>query len=396
MDFSFTPEQEAFRKEVREFLEKEVPPKWKELGYQVWEEDDESWAITREWNRKLGEKGWLALTWPKEYGGSERSHIDQLILDEEMFRCGTPTGIETAITIGWVCPTITLFGSEEQKKKYLLKAAKGDVIFCLGYSEPEAGSDLASVRTGAVEEDDCYVINGQKVYTTVAHRADYCWLAARTDPEASKHQGSSMFLIDMKTPGIDVRPLINMVGFHSYNEVFFDNVRVPKDTLVGKKNMGWYQLAVALDFERTHVGLPAEVKRVILELVKYCKETKRNGKPLSDDPVIKKKLAELMVDTEVLRTLCYRSVSLQNKGKNPSYESSMTKVFSTDILDRVATFGTEILGPFAQLDRGSRWAPLGGQLARSYLSSFSVGIGGGTSEIQRNIIAMRGLDMPRK
>lgn len=396
MDFRFTPEQEEFRLEVREYLQKEVPRKWKEFGYQIWEETDESWAITREWNRKLGKKGWLALTWPEEYGGLGRSPIDQLILDEEMAAIGTPTGIEAAITIGWVCPTIFIFGTEEQKKKYLPPAARGNLLFCLGYSEPNAGSDLAAVRTTAVEDGDEFVINGQKVWTTIAHRADYCWLAARTDPDAPKHKGVSMLIVDMKSPGITIRPLINILGFHSFNEVFFDDVHIPKENLVGEKNRGWYQLAMALDFERSGVGMPARGKQTIKGLVQYCKETKRNGKLLVDDPAIRRKLAQLAVDTEVLRLLCYRITWMQSKSETPNYEASVTKVFGSELLHRLANVGMQILGPYSQLDRGSKWAALRGEMLRSYLTSPSMNIGGGTSEIQRSIIAMRGLGLPRK
>ncbi|MBW1641536.1 MAG: acyl-CoA dehydrogenase family protein [Deltaproteobacteria bacterium] len=396
MDFGFTKEQEAFRLEVREYIEKEMPQKWEALGYTVWEETDESWAITQEWNRKLGAKGWLALTWPEEYGGLGRSPVDQLILDEEMAAAGTPTGVETMITIGWVCPTIMLFGTDEQKKKYLPPAARGELTFCLGYSEPDAGSDLAAVSTAAVEDGDTFVVNGQKVWTSIAHRADYCWLAARTDPDAPKHKGVSMFVVDMKSPGITVRPLINILGFHSFNEVFFDNVIIPKESLVGEKNNGWYQLAIALDFERSGVGGPARMKQVIDGLVQYCKETKRNDTPLWKDKGIQQELARLAVDAEVLRLLCYRITWLQINKKTPNYEASVTKVFGSELLDRLSNVGMRILGPYSQLDRGSKWAQLHGGITRSYLNSPSMGIGGGTSEIQRSIIAMRGLGLPRK
>ena len=396
MDFTFTPEQEAFRREVREFLHREVPSRWTELAYMIWEEDDESWAITRVWNRKLGEKGWLALTWPKEYGGQGRSPIDQLILDEESARAGTPSGIETMMTIGWVCPTIMIFGTEEQKRTYLPAAARGEIAFCIGYSEPGAGSDLASISTTAVVQGDAFVINGQKVWTTIAHRADYCWLAARTDPQARKHQGISMLIVDMKTPGITVRPLINILGFHSFNEIFFDDVRIPQANLVGQKNQGWYQLVVALDFERSLVSTPASLQQTIEMLVRYCRETRRNGQKLANDPTIRRKLAYLAVQVEALRLLCYRVTWMQALGKLPSYEASVTKVFASDLLGIAAETGMEILGPFSQIDRGSPWAPLQGRILRSYLTSFSIGIGGGTSEIQRNIIAMRGLGLPRK
>lgn len=394
MDFRFTAEEEAFRTEVHGYLQREIPDRWKELGYGVWEETDESWAITKAWNRKLGDRGWLALTWPREYGGQARSHIDQLILDEEMAYVGTPTGIETMMTIGWVCPAIMIFGTEEQKKSYLRRAAAGEIVFCIGYSEPGAGSDLASLQTRAIEDGDHYVINGQKIFTTIAHRADYCWLAARTDPHAPKHRGISIFVVDMKTQGITVHPLINMLGFHSFNEVFFDDVRIPRESLVGLKNRGWYQLAVALDFERSGVAIPAASKRAIEELVMYCAERKRNGQPLAQDPITRGRLAELAVESEVLRMLCYRVAWLQSKGMVPNYEASMSKVFGSDLLYRVANVGMQILGLHCQLDRGSKWAPLGGRIARAYLTALSIGIGGGTSEIQRSIIAIRGLGLP--
>jgi len=396
MEFRFSPEQEQFRMEVRDFLEREVPESWKVLGYGVWEETDESWAITTAWNRKLGEKGWLSLTWPKEHGGQERPYFDQLILDEEMARIGTPSGIESAITIGWVCPTIMAFGSEAQKNLILPRASKGDLYFCLGYSEPDAGSDLAAVQTTAVEDGDDFVVNGQKVWTTIGHRADYCWLVARTDLDAPKHKGLSMFIVDMKTPGIKVRPLINILGFHSFNEVFFDNVRISKENLVGKQNMGWYQLAMALDYERSGVGTPAAIRRMVNDLVQFCKKNKRNGTLLSEDPVIRTKLAKIAVDAEILRLMCYRVSSIQTKGNVPNYEASLTKVFASELLDRMANVGLDILGPFGQLDRGSKLAPFNGGFVRSFLQSPSMGVGGGTSEIQRNIIAMRGLGLHRQ
>jgi hypothetical protein len=205
-----------------------------------------------------------------------------------------------------------------------------------------------------------------------------------------------MFVVDMKTPGITVRPLINICGFHSFNEVFFDDVRVPKEALVGEKNQGWYELAVALDFERSGVSIPASLDQVLLSLAAWCRQTRRNGRLLSEDPVIRQKLARLAVEVEVLRLFCYRVAWLQSRGKIPGYEASVAKLYVSELLERVSNVGMEILGPFGQLDRGSKWAPLNGLMPRSYLTAPSMGIGGGTSEIQRNIIAMRGLGLPRK
>ncbi len=395
MDFRFSEEEEAFRQEVREWLKKEIPPRWFELSPGVWEETEESWAISRQFHRKLGQKGWLAPAYPKEYGGLELSHTKRLILAEELAYNRAPVSVEVEITVNWVAPTIMLFGTEKQKKDYVTRVAKGDIIFCLGYSEPNAGSDLAALQTRAVEVGDYYVINGQKIWCSYGHLADYCWLAARTDPNAPKHKGISMFIVDMKTPGITIRPLINILNRHSFNEVFFDDVRIPKENLVGQKNNGWYQLVIALDYERSSVGTAAAQQRVIEELVKYAKETKVNGEPIANDPLIRNALAEVTVANEVLRMMCYRIAWMYSKNLHPSYESSMAMVFSSEVTRRVADVGMRILGHYGALDRESKWAPLNAMIMRMYLSSVSIGVGGGTNEIQRTIIAVRGLGLPR-
>jgi len=247
MDFRFTEEEEAFRKEVQAWLKEVIPQRWYDLGPGIWEETEESWAISRTFQKKLGQKCWLAPGYPKHYGGSEMTIGKQLVLSEELARADAPVSVDTAIAVGWVGPTIRLFGNDEQKEKYVKGVASGDMVFCLGYSETEAGSDLAALKTAAIEDGDEYVINGQKIWTSYAHYADYCWLAARTDPNAErKYDGVSMFVVDMKSPGITVRPIINLMERHSFNEVFFDNVRVPKENLVGEKNKGWYELMIAL------------------------------------------------------------------------------------------------------------------------------------------------------
>ena len=396
MDFKFTNEEEAFREEVCQWLKKEIPQRWIELDPGIWEETEESWALSRQFQRKLGQKGWMAPAYPKEYGGLEMSHMKRLILAEELAYSRAPVSIEVEITVNWVTPTIMLYGTEKQKKEYVTRVARGDLIFCLGYSEPDAGSDLAALQTRAAEDGDEYVINGQKTWCSYGHYADYCWLAARTDPDASKHKGISMFVVDMKTPGITVRPLINILNRHSFNEVFFDDVRIPKDNLVGEKNRGWYQLAVALDFERSSIGTAAINQRIIEELVQYAKETKCNGGTLADDPLIRNELAGVAVENEVLRMMCYRIAWMFSKGLHPSYESSMSMLFGSELIRRLGNVGMRILGPYGQLDVGSKWAVLNARIMRMYLSSISLGVGGGSNEIQRNIIAMRGLGLPRQ
>ncbi len=396
MDFRFTADEEAFRQEVRQWLEQEIPERWIELDPGVWEETEESWGLAREFQRKLGQKGWLAPAYPKEYGGLELSHMKRLILAEELAYSRAPLSIEVEVTVNWVAPSIMLFGTEEQKKDYATAVAKGDIIFCLGYSEPDAGSDLASLQTRAVEVGDEYVINGQKTWCSYGHLADYCWLAARTDPDASRHEGISIFIVDMKTPGITIRPLINILDRHSFNEVFFDEVRIRKENLVGQKNKGWYQLMIALDFERSSIGYAAGNQRIIEELVQYVKETSRNGEPLAQDLLIRNELAQVVVENEVARMMAYHIAWMFSKGLHPSYESSMSMVFISEVMRRTANTGMQILGHYGELDRDSKWTVMNARIMRMCLSSLSIGVGGGSNEIQRNIIAIRGLGLPRR
>ena len=396
MDFRFSEDEEAFRQEVRQWLRDEIPQRWIELDPGIWEETEESWALARGFQRRLGEKGWLAPAFPREYGGLELSHMKRLVLAEELAYNRAPVSVEVEITVNWVAPSIMLFGSEQQKKDYVTRIARGEMIFCIGYSEPDAGSDLASLKTRAVEESDGYVINGQKIWCSYGHLADYCWLAVRTDPEAPRHQGISVFIVDMKTPGITVRPLINILNHHSFNEVFFDDVRIPKENLVGRKNNGWYQVMIALDFERSSVGWAASNRRIIEELIEYARNTRRNGLPLASDPLIRNQLAQLVVENEVARMMAYRIAWMYSRGLYPSYESSMSMVFISEATRRTADAGMRILGHYGELDRDSKWAVMNARLMRMCLSSLSIGVGGGSNEIQRNIIAMRGLGLPRK
>lgn len=396
MDFEFTEDEAAFRRQVRQWLEQEIPQRWIELDPGIWEETEESWALAREFQRKLGQKGWLAPAYPKQYGGLELSHMKRLILAEELAYSRAPLSIEAEVTVNWVAPSIMLFGTEKQKRDYVTSIAKGDIIFCLGYSEPNAGSDLASLQTRAVEVGDEYVINGQKTWCSYGHLADYCWLAARTNPDASRHEGISIFIVGMKTPGITVRPLVNILNCHSFNEVFLDDVHIPKENLIGQKDNGWYHLMIALDFERSSIGYAAANQRIIEELIKYAKETTRNGKPLASDPLIRNELAQLAVENEVARMMAYRIAWMFSKGLHPGYESSISMVLLSEVMRHTANVGLRILGHYGELDRDSKWTIMNARIMRMCLSSLSIGVGGGSNEIQRNIIAMRGLGLPRK
>jgi alkylation response protein AidB-like acyl-CoA dehydrogenase len=396
MDFSFTAEEEAFRKEVQVWLKAAIPQRWRELPTGFWQETDESWQISRQFQKELGSRGWLAPAYPVEYGGAGLGHIKRLILAEELTYQDAPVGIETEITVNWVGMALQHFGSEQQKKDYLTRIAKGDIVFCLGYSEPNAGSDLASLQTRAVEKGDDYIVNGQKIWCSYAHFADYCWLGAITDPELPKHRNMSMFVVDMKNPGISVRPLINVLGCHSFNEVFFDDVRTPINSLVGVKNNGWFQLAMALDFERSGVQTAAANKLLLDHMVAYARAHERDGKLLSKDPILRNLLAEMSLEIEVARMLCYRIAWIYSQGGHSNYESSQAMVFGSELLRRISDAGMKVLGQYGQLTTGSHRAVGKAEMCRSYLASLSIGVGGGTNEIQRNIIAMRGLGLPRK
>lgn len=366
-----------------------------ELAVGMWEEDEEIWAIARDFERKMAEKGWLAPGYPSRYGGMDATSMEQAILSEEKAYAGAPTTMSDILAAGWVGPTILMFGTEEQKERYVGGIGRGELVFCLGYSEPGAGSDLAAVQTLAVEDGGYYIINGQKIFTSLAHHADYCWLAARTDRDAPKHRGISMFVVDMKTPGISVRPLINILGAHHFNEVFFDDVRVPKENMVGEKNRGWYTLAAALNFERSVVYLPAANRRIIENLVSYARQTPWQGRVLADNPLVRHKLAEMAVENEVCRLLCYRVVWMQTRGLVPAYETSMSYLNTAELTRQLAHTAMEILGLYGQLDKHSKWAPLKGEIKNLSLAALALGIGGGTSEIQRNLIATMGLGLPR-
>ena len=391
MEFRFNVEEEAFRTEVREFLKAELTPGWQDQ----FDNDTEFLAeqqsqFARQFNKKLAQRRWLTLPWPEEYGGLQASIMQQMVYNEEMAYQGAPTGLNMGVA--WVGPSLMIYGSEEQKKRFLPAIANHDEIWCTLYSEPEAGSDLASLQTRAVKDGDEWVINGQKIWTSGAHRSNWGWLAARTDSEAPKHKGISMFILPMDSPGISVRPLINMAGMHGFNEVFFEDVRIPANYIVGQENNGWYQLAVALDFERSSVAGVARARRSWEELVSFSKEHRSF---VEARPEVRHRLAEIGVELEAGQNLCYRVASLQQAGKIPNYEASIAKLYSSELGLRLAGSGMEMLGLYGQLHPRSKYAHLKGRIERYYQLSVAETIGGGTSEIMRNIIAMRGLGLPK-
>ncbi|MCH7705526.1 MAG: acyl-CoA dehydrogenase family protein [Chloroflexi bacterium] len=386
MDFAFPQELEDFRKEIQAFVKQELPDDWTGV------DEDASPETIRPLRKKLSDKGWLTIAWPKEYGGMGAPHLQQLVFNEEMAYNRVPAA-DNAITM--LGPILMMEGTDDQKSTFLPPIANADVRWAQGYSEPGSGSDLASLQTRAVEDGDDFIINGTKIWTSGAHHADWLFMLARTDADAPKHRGISFLLVDMKTPGLEVRPIINMANIHGFNQLFFDNVRVPKRNLVGEYNRGWYVGARLLDFERSGVGRSAGARKTLEELVEFAKETSWNGEVLSKNPTTRNRLADMAIEVEVARMISYHIGWLQSKGEVFNREASMGKLFGSEMVQRIFRTGMSMMGLYGTLAKGSKWAPLQGRVERGFLTSFSSTIAAGTSEIQRNVIATRGLGLPR-
>ena len=388
MNFKFSESEEAFREELKSWLNTELAAR---PGSDS--NPDSEWAFNLEMRRKLAEKGWLTMAWPEEYGGQSASHMMQVIFAEEMSYNNAPG--RDVFGTKMMAPTLMIHGTEDQKQQFLPPVSRGDVQWCQGYSEPESGSDLASLQTRAIEDGDDFVVNGTKVWTSGAHRADHIMVLTRTDPDAPKHRGISFLLCDMNTPGITVNPIINMAGDHSFNMVTFEDVRIPKKNLVGEQNRGWYVGATLLDFERSGVDYSAGAKRTLEELVDFAKTNSKNGVLLASDPVTRNRLSDLAIEVEVSKLISYNIAWMQGQGLVPNKEASMGKVLGTELQQHVSETGMHMLGMHGQLEPGSKHAPLEGKVEHMYLTDVSQTIQAGTSEIQRNIIATRGLGLPR-
>jgi len=390
MDFRFTEEQEGFRQEVRDFLEEEI-----KQG--LWQPTCDAWIMSYdpEFTKRVSAKGWIGLTWPKENGGQGRSFLDRLILTEEMLRYGAPAACHW-FADRQIGGALVHYGTDEQKKEVLPVILKGEAYVGLGMSEPEAGSDLASLQTRAVEDGDDFIVDGQKTWTSGGSHMNYIYLVARTDADVAKHKGISEFFFSTDLPGITVQSIVDMTGGVHFNEVFFDNVRVPKKCLIGEKNRGWYQILNQLDYERS--GMERLMANYVLfdTLVKYVKETERGGKLLCEDPVIRAKLAQLRIEYEIGRLHMYRVALVMDEGRAPNLESCMSKTYSTAFQQRLASVAIEIAGLYGQLQAESKWAPMRGFAYHSYLASKGYSLQAGTSEVLKNIIALRGLGLPSK
>lgn len=387
MDFGFTKEEEELIQEVRVLIKQEATP-------ELVAETEELGAIyggpqARKFMKQFASKGWLTPNWPREYGGLNSSEMVAYMIRDEMAYARLPLYFGGAHMAG---PTILRVASEEMKKEFLPPIARGEVEFVLGYTEPDAGSDLASLTIHAEDKGDFFVVNGQKTFNTHSHVGEYHWLAVRTDLDAPKHKGISMLIVDMKSKGITISPLITMAGWRT-NEVFYDDVLVPKKNLVGEKNRGFYYLMEALDFERMFP--PKAYQRLFEEIADYARATIVDGRPLSKSPLIRQKLAQMAIELEVAKLLYYQLAYILDKGSIPNYQSSMEKMFATEMAQRITRTGMEALGLYGQLTKGSRWAPLAGKVEHDYRGSIVETIYAGTSEIMRTIIAQRGLGLPR-
>jgi hypothetical protein len=389
MEFALTPEEGQFCQECTEYLRKQKTP---ELVAEL--EARSGYGGGPAYTnliRQMARDGWLGVGWPKEYGGQGRTPLEQHLFYEMCFYEEIPLPVLGLNTVG---PALMRIGTDEQKERYLPPILRGELEVCIGYSEPDAGTDLASIKTSAVKDGDHYVINGQKIFTTNADFADYIWLATRTDPEAPKHQGISVFMIPMSTPGISVEPIMTMGGERT-NYTFLDGVRVPRECLVGEENQGWKYMTTQLSFERIALVSSAPMRRNLDQTIQWAKETLHDGRAVIERPWVRQKFAELTMELEVLKMLNYYVVWLITNDALVYAESSMVKVFGVELNQRLNSSLLQIMGQFGQLQVGSKWAPVKGKVEHALRMDIVLIFGGGALEVQRNIIAIAGLGMPR-
>jgi alkylation response protein AidB-like acyl-CoA dehydrogenase len=401
MDFRDSPEEAAFRQEVRAFVAKEYQGDTGEAQSAAQAASAggaDAMAAYKSWMTKLATRGWVAPAWPVEYGGAGMTIMEQFIFNEELAQARVPRPGGIGITMAG--PTIIVYGSDDQKTQHLSGMLTGGKIWCQGFSEPGSGSDLASLQTKAVRDGDDYIVNGQKIWTTGAQYADRMILMARTDQEAPKHKGISYFLLDMKSPGVSVRPLVNMAGTSGFNEVFFEDVRIPRKDLLGEENRGWYVGTTTLDFERSSIGTSIAQGQSVEDLIAWVKERKDGAL----HPTVRLQLAERNIEASAARLMSYQVISLQNRGLVPNHEASAVKIYAAELNQRITNTAMNVAGLFSQLEPSrkdgkdsatTRYAPNKGRFARTYLQAVASTIAGGTSEINRGIIATRGLGLPR-
>ncbi len=389
MEFALTPEQQKFADDLEQYIKDHMTP---ELEADLEKQDMDKGAAHTAFIQQMGKDGWLGIGWPTEFGGQGRTAIEQHLFSEVMSYAGIAL---PEMALNAVGPAIMRVGTEEQKKKFLPPIVRGELEVAIGYSEPEAGSDLASMKTSAVKEGNEYVINGQKVFTSCAHYADYLWLATRTDPNApKKHKGLSVFMVPMKHEGITIEGN-TIIGGERLNTTFLDNVRVPEEWRIGEENLGWKYITTQLDFERVAISPSGSMRRSVEDVTRWAKETKIDGKQVIEEPWIRQKLAELTMEIEVHRMLNLNVAWMVENGQVPFAEASAVKVWGSELRNRVNGALMQVLGQYGQLHKDSKWAQLNGAIEHAYRSDVIFTFGGGAVEVQRDIIAMAGLWLPR-
>ena len=389
MDLKFSTEDEAYRLKLRAWLDDHMPSE------PAPHDQDAAFAYRRNWQRKLYDGGWVGIQWPKEYGGQGATLIQQAIYAQETARARAPQPAN-GLGISIVGPTLIHHGTEEQKKRFIPKILNADEIWCQGFSEPNSGSDLASLQTKAVLDGDEFVVNGQKIWTSLGQYADWCILLVRTDPDAPKHRGITFLLVDMHTPGITVRPLKQITGHAEFNETFFDNVRVPRENVVGEINEGWRIAMTTLTYERGISTLSTQVRmqQNLESMCDYARDTRHNGHTLAEDPIYRQQLAQAHIRVEIMLLNLYRGITAQLRGQPPGPESSLAKLYWSELDKWMQELGMSLQGPYSQLDWDSDHA-VPGDWQYNFLRSRAGTIYSGTSEIQRNIIGERVLGLPK-
>lgn len=384
MDYRYPPESLPFRHEVRQWLERNLDDALRGLSNRGALTPQQLTAL-RDWNRTLASAGYAAIAWPIEYGGRGAGVIEQVVLAEEMHRANAP-GALNPIGLANIAPSIMTWGTEEQKRTLLPRMQRGDDIWCQGFSEPEAGSDLASLRTHAVQDGEHFIVTGQKIWNTLGHYADYCELLVRTDPKAPKHQGITCLLVDMHLPGITVRPLTTLTGAEEFAEISFDQVRVPVSALLGPVNQGWQVAMTTLSNERAGVAnLHLGVRGKIARLIQAARECEVDGRPVSEQPVARQQLARVYLYGELQKALADVCIAGDLNGRPPGAESSLTKQCWSDIEDMIGETSASVLGATAH----------GGAWGDNRLFARAASIAGGTTQINKNIIARRVLGLPK-
>jgi alkylation response protein AidB-like acyl-CoA dehydrogenase len=389
VDLTLSPSEEAFRDEFRAWLEANHPG-------EPPDDEAEAFEFRRRWQAKLHEAGWAGISWPKEYGGRGTTLIEQAIYSEEMVRSDAPSPANI-LGLAMGGPVVITHGTEDQKQRFLEPILSAKEIWCQGFSEPEAGSDLASLKTRAVRDNGGWVVSGQKVWTTYAHVAKWCMLVARTDPDAPKHQGLTYFIMDMEQEGVEVKPLVQITGEAEFNEIFMEEARISDENVIGDVGNGWAVAITTLMNERTGIAFAsqAQVQIQLRRLIELAKRTGTDGETAADDPLIRQRIAQLYVESEVLRLTSYRGLTQIMKRGIPGPEGSLGKWHWADINQALTELAMEIEGPYCQLARGSEYAIEDADWQYHFLRARANSIEGGTTEILKNIVAERVLGLPK-